>query len=141
MQQQCGCQPVQRGAWFGTVGPTQNYDFIHPLGKWVLCFYMIAGRLEIFVLLSLFTPSFWRKADEKVFHAPHLLHDSGNEISFLIQCCPMTRLLAIGLIILGAYTLSEIGSSMKLPKVTGYILTGLLLGTFCHKDSFHGCCE
>ena len=39
-------------------------------------------------------------------------------------------LLAIGLIILGAYTLSEIGSSLKLPKVTGYILTGLLLGPF-----------
>ncbi len=39
-------------------------------------------------------------------------------------------LLAIGLIILGAYTLSEIGSSLKFPKVTGYILTGLLLGPF-----------
>ena len=50
------------GPGFGAVGPTQNYNFIHPLGKWILCFYMIAGRLEIFVLLSLFTPSFWRKS-------------------------------------------------------------------------------
>ena len=49
------------GPGFGQVGPTQNYAFIHPLGKWILCFYMIAGRLEIFVLLTLFTPSFWRK--------------------------------------------------------------------------------
>ena len=49
------------GPGFGAVGPTQNYDFIHPLGKIVLSFYMIAGRLEIFVLLTLFTPSFWRK--------------------------------------------------------------------------------
>ncbi|NQZ18062.1 MAG: TrkH family potassium uptake protein [Bdellovibrionales bacterium] len=50
-----------RGPGFGAVGPTQNYEFVHPLGKIVLCFYMIAGRLEIFVLLSMFTPSFWRK--------------------------------------------------------------------------------
>lgn len=49
------------GPGFGAVGPTQNYEFIHPLGKLILCFYMIAGRLEIFVLLTLFTPSFWRK--------------------------------------------------------------------------------
>ncbi|MCB0378047.1 MAG: TrkH family potassium uptake protein, partial [Bdellovibrionales bacterium] len=49
------------GPGFGSVGPTQNYEFIHPVGKLILCFYMIAGRLEIFVLLSIFTPSFWRK--------------------------------------------------------------------------------
>ena len=49
------------GPGFGAVGPTQSYEFIHPIGKYILCFYMIAGRLEIFVLLSLFTPSFWRK--------------------------------------------------------------------------------
>ncbi|MCB0378048.1 MAG: cation:proton antiporter [Bdellovibrionales bacterium] len=39
-------------------------------------------------------------------------------------------LLAIGFVILCAYTLSEIGNSLKLPRVTGYILTGLLLGPF-----------
>ncbi len=49
------------GPGFGAVGPTQSYNFIHPIGKLVLCFYMIAGRLEIFVLLTLLTPSFWRK--------------------------------------------------------------------------------
>jgi trk system potassium uptake protein TrkH len=49
------------GPGFAAVGPTQSYAFVHPLGKLVLCFYMIAGRLEIFVLLTLFTPSFWRK--------------------------------------------------------------------------------
>jgi trk system potassium uptake protein TrkH len=49
------------GPGFGDVGPTKSYSFIHPLGQYVLCFYMIAGRLEIFVLLTLFTPSFWRK--------------------------------------------------------------------------------
>lgn len=49
------------GPGFGAVGPTQNYEFVHPIGKMILCFYMIAGRLEIFVLLTVFTPSFWRK--------------------------------------------------------------------------------
>ena len=49
------------GPGFGAVGPTENYEFIHPIGKMILCFYMIAGRLEIFVLLTLFTPSFWRR--------------------------------------------------------------------------------
>ncbi len=49
------------GPGFGAVGPTMNYEFVHPVGKYVLCFYMIAGRLEIFVLLSIFTPHFWRK--------------------------------------------------------------------------------
>lgn len=49
------------GPGFGAVGPTQNYSVIHPAGKYLLSFLMIAGRLEIFVLLSLFTPNFWRK--------------------------------------------------------------------------------
>jgi len=49
------------GPGFGAVGPTENYEFIPALGKYILCFYMIAGRLEIFVLLTIFTPSFWRK--------------------------------------------------------------------------------
>jgi len=42
-------------------------------------------------------------------------------------------LLALGFVILAAYTFSEIGSAMTLPRVTGYILTGLLLGPFAFK--------
>ncbi len=42
-------------------------------------------------------------------------------------------LMAIGLVILSAYTLSEVGSSITLPRVTGYILTGLLLGPYALK--------
>ena len=49
------------GPGFSEVGPTQSYDFIPSLGKLILCFYMIAGRLEILVLLTLLTPSFWTK--------------------------------------------------------------------------------
>ncbi len=48
------------GPGLGSVGPTENYFLIPPLGKGVLIFCMLAGRLELFTLLVLFTPAFWR---------------------------------------------------------------------------------
>ncbi len=48
------------GPGFGMVGAMENYAFIPPVGKGVLIFLMVAGRLEIFTLLVLFMPSFWR---------------------------------------------------------------------------------
>jgi len=38
-----------------------NYASLGDFDKWVLCFSMILGRLEIFTLLVLFMPAFWRK--------------------------------------------------------------------------------
>ena len=38
-----------------------HYGDVTALGKWVLCFAMLLGRLEIFTLLVLLTPTFWRK--------------------------------------------------------------------------------
>jgi trk system potassium uptake protein TrkH len=38
-----------------------NYSEIGSFAKWVLCWGMLMGRLEIFTLLVLFTPTFWRK--------------------------------------------------------------------------------
>ncbi|MDG2017944.1 MAG: potassium transporter, partial [Porticoccaceae bacterium] len=38
-----------------------NYGDIGGFAKWVLCWGMLLGRLEIFTLLVLFTPTFWRK--------------------------------------------------------------------------------
>ncbi len=38
-----------------------NYAGISDFSKWVLCISMLMGRLEIFTLLVLFTPAFWRK--------------------------------------------------------------------------------
>lgn len=38
-----------------------NYSTLDSPAKWVLCFAMLLGRLEIFTLLVLFTPAFWRK--------------------------------------------------------------------------------
>jgi trk system potassium uptake protein TrkH len=48
------------GPGLGDVGPAASYSFIHPIGKGVLIFCMLAGRLELFTLLMLFTPAFWR---------------------------------------------------------------------------------
>ena len=37
-----------------------NFAEINGFAKWVLCWGMLLGRLEIFTLLVLFTPTFWR---------------------------------------------------------------------------------
>jgi trk system potassium uptake protein TrkH len=49
------------GPGFGSVGPTDNYAHIPAIGKWVLSILMMAGRLEIFTVLILFAPTFWRQ--------------------------------------------------------------------------------
>lgn len=43
------------------VGPTQNFADFSPISKMILSFDMLAGRLELFPMLILFTPSTWRK--------------------------------------------------------------------------------
>ncbi len=43
------------------VGPSQNYAFIPSFGKIFLCFCMLLGRLEIYTVLTLLMPEFWRK--------------------------------------------------------------------------------
>lgn len=43
------------------VGPTANFSFFSVTSKIVLIFDMLAGRLEIFPMLLLFTPSTWKK--------------------------------------------------------------------------------
>ncbi len=48
------------GPGLGMVGPAENYSLIPPLGKGVLMFCMLAGRLELFTLMMLFTRAFWR---------------------------------------------------------------------------------
>ncbi len=49
------------GPGFNKVGPTANFSIFSPLSKVVLIFDMIAGRLELFPLLLLFSPSTWKK--------------------------------------------------------------------------------
>ena len=40
---------------------SSHYGEINNIAKWLLCFAMLLGRLEIFTLLVLFTPAFWRR--------------------------------------------------------------------------------
>ena len=49
------------GPGLGLVGPTQTYAFIPPLGKIILTLCMLLGRLEIYTVLILVVPEFWRK--------------------------------------------------------------------------------
>lgn len=49
------------GPGLGLVGPMQNYAFIPPLGKIVLILCMLLGRLEIYTVLILVVPEFWKK--------------------------------------------------------------------------------
>ena len=54
------------GACLNNLGPglgsvAQTYEIVSPAGKGILAFAMILGRLEIFTLLVLFTPMFWKR--------------------------------------------------------------------------------
>lgn len=49
------------GPGLGSVGPADNFHHIKPVGKWFLSFLMLLGRLELFTVLVLFSPSFWKE--------------------------------------------------------------------------------
>ncbi len=49
------------GPGIGDVGPTDNYANIPVGGKWFLAFLMLLGRLELFTVLILLTPIYWRR--------------------------------------------------------------------------------
>lgn len=49
------------GPGLDAVGPTNNFAAIPDLGKWLLSFLMIFGRLEIIPIMLIFTREFWRR--------------------------------------------------------------------------------
>ncbi|MGD9073863.1 MAG: potassium transporter TrkG [Desulfobacteraceae bacterium] len=49
------------GPGLGLVGPAKNYVAIPFIGKWVLIFCMLLGRLEIYTVIVLLIPEYWRK--------------------------------------------------------------------------------
>lgn len=54
------------GACLNNLGPglgevAAHYGNINATAKWILCFAMLLGRLEVFTLLVLFTPVFWQR--------------------------------------------------------------------------------
>jgi len=48
------------GPGIGAVGPVENYAHMPVFGKWFLSFLMLVGRLELFTVLILFSPAFWK---------------------------------------------------------------------------------
>lgn len=48
------------GPGLGNVGPAESFNHIVPVGKWFLSFLMLLGRLELFTVLVLFSPTFWK---------------------------------------------------------------------------------
>jgi len=50
------------GPGIGDVGPLDNLSEKPKGGKWLLSALMLLGRLELFTVLMLLTPHFWRKS-------------------------------------------------------------------------------
>jgi trk system potassium uptake protein TrkH len=48
------------GPSFGALSPVHNYDSLPPFGKWWSAILMLLGRLELFTVLIIFTPYFWK---------------------------------------------------------------------------------
>ena len=49
------------GPGIGSVGPIANFNHLPEMAKWLLSFLMLLGRLELFTVLIIFTPYFWKK--------------------------------------------------------------------------------
>ncbi|MFC1864052.1 TrkH family potassium uptake protein [Thermodesulfobacteriota bacterium] len=49
------------GPGLGSVGPANNYLAVPLIGKWVLILCMLMGRLEIYTVIVLLIPEYWRK--------------------------------------------------------------------------------
>ena len=49
------------GPGLSLIGPMGNYSIMSPLSKIVLSFAMLIGRLEIYPILLLTVPTFWKK--------------------------------------------------------------------------------
>ncbi|SMF25185.1 TrkH family potassium uptake protein [Pseudobacteriovorax antillogorgiicola] len=50
------------GPGFSMVGATQNYSWLSDMSKVILTLWMLIGRLEVFTVLVIFSPRFWKQA-------------------------------------------------------------------------------
>lgn len=49
------------GPGLGDTGPAYSWNALPAMAKWLLAFLMLLGRLELFTVLLLFTPDFWKR--------------------------------------------------------------------------------
>lgn len=50
------------GPALGGYGPSSTWNSMPDVGKWLMSFLMLIGRLEIFTVILLFTPNFWKRS-------------------------------------------------------------------------------
>ena len=48
------------GPGIGAVGPVNNFAQLPYIAKWILSFLMLLGRLELFTVLIIFSPTYWK---------------------------------------------------------------------------------
>ncbi|MCR4764904.1 MAG: TrkH family potassium uptake protein [Bacteroidaceae bacterium] len=49
------------GPALGSYGPSGSWNSMPDAGKWLMSFLMLLGRLEVFTIILLFTPNFWKR--------------------------------------------------------------------------------
>jgi trk system potassium uptake protein len=49
------------GPGFGTIGPASNFAHLPSIAKLIISFFMILGRLELYTVIIIFSPAFWKK--------------------------------------------------------------------------------
>ncbi len=49
------------GSGLDQVGATESFEIVNPFGRVVLTVCMLLGRLEVFTVLALLSPAFWRR--------------------------------------------------------------------------------
>lgn len=49
------------GPGLGSIGPAETFQNVPDAAKWILCAGMLLGRLELFTVLVLLSPHFWRR--------------------------------------------------------------------------------
>ena len=55
------------GPGIGMCGPAFSWDALPDAAKWLSTIYMLIGRLELFTVLLLLRPAFWRKGKKTAF--------------------------------------------------------------------------
>jgi trk system potassium uptake protein TrkH len=48
------------GPGLGAIGPTETFELLPAAAKWTLCVCMVLGRLELYTVLVLLLPEYWR---------------------------------------------------------------------------------
>ena len=52
---------ANNGLGVGVTGVSGSFDLLPPAGRWLMSFLMLAGRLEVFSVIVLLAPAFWRR--------------------------------------------------------------------------------